>query len=301
MRTARQTSVPRRLLSATGVASTVVLTALAGGCGGDSGSSSGGLSLVHSGTITWCADISAPPLSYYDEDQKPVGAEVELGDAMAKSMGLRSEWKNIAFSGIIPALQGHQCDAILSQLYIKPERLEVVDFVPYMYAGNTVLVPQGNPEGINGLEDLCGHKVATETGTTSVDYLDQTSVTCKDAGEPEVAISKFAHDSEAQQQLKLGLVDAYATTVETAGYAVTTNPDLYETIGEPFGRITCGIATTKDATELHDALQKALTAVRDDGTYDDILADWSLTGDNLPADDAAEATASVAASVSPSS
>ncbi|MEO6470169.1 MAG: ABC transporter substrate-binding protein [Aeromicrobium sp.] len=264
-----------------GTAGTLLLLGACGG--GSSESAGGGAKLIKSGTLTYCADISAPPLTYFDKNQKAVGTEIELGDAIAKAAGLKSVWKNVAFNGIIPALQSRQCDVIMSQLYIKPERKKIVDFVPYMYAGNTVLVKHGNPDGIAGLGDLCGRKVAAQTGTTIVDLLADAGKKCAAAGKDPIRVSKFGRDSEAQQQLKLGLVDAYGTTVEIAGYAIKLQPNTFENVGEPFGKIQTGLATLKDNKALHVKLTKALSQVRGDGDYDSILKKWELAGDALPA------------------
>jgi polar amino acid transport system substrate-binding protein len=285
------TSARRRLPRRSTLASVAGLACLAGAltaCGGnaDGSNGSGGSyesKLVSSGSLTYCADISSPPLTFYDKDQKAIGAEVELGDAIAAKMNLKPVWKNVAFAGIIPALQAHQCDAILSQLYIKPEREKVVDFVPYMYAGNTVLVKAGNPKGITGVDNLCGHKVAVETGTTAADVLAQQSAACQKNGDDPINVAQFNHDTEAQQQLKIGLVDGYGTTVETAGYAMTSQPGAFTTAGDPFGKVQTGIATTKDDSQLHDAIAKALAAVHADGDYDAILKKWQLSADALEA------------------
>lgn len=282
------TPSPRRVLrQTTALVGAVCLSALVAACGSDSDASGDGGSsyeskLVQPGTLTYCSDISAPPLTYYDKDQNAVGTEIELGDAIAKKMGLKTTWKNVAFAGIIPAIQAHQCDAIMSQLYIKPEREKVLDFVPYMYAGNTVLVPTGNPAGVSDIDALCGLKVATQTGTTAAETLTEQNKKCQSSGEDPIKATRFNRDSEAQQQLKIGLVDAYATTVEIAGYAMKNQPGAFETVGEPFGKVETGIATVKDASALHDALTKAFEDVRVDGTYDKILQDWQLTGDALP-------------------
>lgn len=263
-------------------------------CGSSTGSSTTGSSnatgaskvpssaLVQSGKLTLCADISAPPLTFYNSAQQPTGAEVDLGDAIAKNLGLTADWKNVAFSGIIPALQGKQCDAIMSQLYIKPAREKVVDFVPYMFAGNTVMVKAGNPDGIKGLIDLCNRKVAVQTGTTITGILQAENSKCTTAGKKNIQIVSFGRDSEAQQQLKLGLVSAYGTTVETAGYALKQQSGVFDIVGKPIGQVKTGIATLKSNTVLHDALKTAFQTTRTDGTYARILKQWFLTGDSLP-------------------
>jgi polar amino acid transport system substrate-binding protein len=274
---------------AAGAALAVTLLA-ACGSGSADGSGSGGSSaplgspsisvpsgaLLKDGEISFCSDMTAPPLEFLDAEQKPVGAEIELGEALARSMGLQARWANTAFNGIIPALQAKQCDAILSQLYIKPEREKVVDFVPYLNSSNTVVVKDGS--SISGIDALCGKKAAAQTGTTAADYFEESSAKCSGG---RIDIRLFGKDSEALQQLKLGLVDAYGTTLETAAYVMKQQPGQFAMAGEPFGAITCGIATRKDARALHDAITEALAAVRADGTYDKILAAWNLTGDAL--------------------
>lgn len=275
---------------------TVFLALSLGACGGPSGGETpsagtsvapGGVSVpagavLKAGQITYCSDLSAPPTGYLDASQKPVGAEVELGDAMAKTMGLKAVWANTAFSGIIPALQAKQCDAILSQLYIKPEREKVVDFVPYMHSSNTVLVPASATE-VTGLDSLCGKKAAAQTGTTIAGTLQEAGDRCTGAGKPAIDIRLFTKDTDALQQLKIGLVDAYGTTVEAGAYAMKQQPDTFAMAGAPFGQIRCGIATRKDNAELNVALKAALVAVQTDGTYDSVLKSWNLSGDALKA------------------
>ena len=236
--------------------------------------------LLKEGEVSFCSDISAPPLEFMDASQKPVGAEVELGNALAASLGAKAVWVNTAFSGIIPALQAKQCDAILTQLYIKPAREKVVDFVPYLNSSNTIVVKAGDTS-ITGIDTLCGKKAAAQTGTTAADYYKGASDTCTSKGQKALDVRMFAKDTDALQQLKLGLVDSYGTTLETAAYLMKLQPGVFAMAGEPFGAITCGIATRKDNAAAHDALKAALGVVKADGTYNKILADWNLTGDAL--------------------
>lgn len=233
------------------------------------------------GQITYCSDISAPPLTYYDAAQKPVGAEIELGNALAAQLGVRANWANTAFNGIIPALQAKQCDAIITQLYIKPEREKVVNFVPYMYASNTLMVSAKNNKGIESASDLCGNKAAAQTGTTVAQYLSDQSKKCRADGKQKVDIRLFNKDTDALQQLRLGLVDSYGTTLETAAYVLKQQPDTFELAGKPFNRIKVGAATRKDDTALHDALTKAFAQVQKSGAYTAILKKWNLTGDDI--------------------
>jgi len=211
-----------------------------------------------------------------------LGAPVRLKMVLEYShvYGVRANWANTSFNGIIPALQGKQCDAIISQLYIKPEREKVVDFVPYMYATNTLMVANGNID-IKTADDLCGKKAAAQTGSTIVQYFTDQSAKCASAGKPNIDIRQFTKDSDALQQLRLGLVTSYGTTLETAAYVMKQQPGTFRLAGKPFNRIKVGAATRKDDASLHQALAEALVTVQKSGKYDQILKKWNLTGDDI--------------------
>lgn len=233
------------------------------------------------GTIRYCSDISAPPLEFYVNGQQPTGSDIELGNAIARELGLQPVWVNTAFAGIIPALQAGHCDAILSQLFDKPARRAVVNFVDYMNSSEAVLVRKGNPRHVTGIAGLCGLNVAAETGTTVTDYLAQQSKTCVAHGKKPIAVQTFLRDSDALNQLALGHVDAYGTTVETGGYDMSKNPGMFQIAGPPFGQILTGIATTKQNVALHRAIAAAFAALQRNGTYQKIMTKWGLKLDIL--------------------
>ena len=56
----------------------------------------------------------------------------------------------------------------------------------------------------------------------------------------------FPKDTDAFQALRVGQVDAYGTTIKTAGYYFTQAPDLFEIAGDPFSRAVIGAAFRKD-------------------------------------------------------
>jgi len=237
--------------------------------------------IAKNGKIAYCSDISGPPLGYFDENNVAVGSDIDIGTEIAKRMGVKAEFKNTAFSAIIPALQAKQCDAILSQLFDKPARREVVDFVDYMYSSQSFLVPKGNPKNIKGLDDLSGLKVAVENGTTIQSLIDEHNKKFKEAGKPEATAVVFPKDSDARQALQIGQVDAYGTTLESAAFFLKTAGHVFDIGGEPFNKIMAGIATRKGEAELHDAIDKSLEAMKADGTYKQILAKWGLEGDAI--------------------
>jgi polar amino acid transport system substrate-binding protein len=238
-------------------------------------------SIVKAGKIVYCTDISAPPLSYFDENNQPIGSDIDFGQDIAKRFGVKAEFANTPFDGIIPALQAKQCDAIISELFDKPKRREVVDFVDYMYSGQQLLVEKGNPKNIKSLEDLSGVKIAAQNGTTIQSLVEEQNKKFAAAGKPPANLVIFPKDTDALQALQIHQVDVYGTTVESAGFYLLKAPDAFEVAGEPFAKIVAGIATRKDDTELHEAIQKAFDAIKADGTALNILKKWHIEGSVL--------------------
>lgn len=237
--------------------------------------------IAATGKIVYCSDISSPPLEYYNTNSQPVGSDIEIGNAIAEEMGLKPVWKNIPFSGIIPALLAGHCDAIISQLFDKPERRKVIDMVDYMYSSEALLVKKGHSHGIHGLADLSGMKVAVENGTTIADLLQKQNKFFEKSGKRPMDIIVFPTDTDALQQLVTGQVDAYGTTLETGAYYIKTHPRTFAVAGKPFHKILTGVGVRKDDPALAHAIQKAVDHLRTNGTYDRILKKWGISGDSL--------------------
>jgi polar amino acid transport system substrate-binding protein len=251
------------------------------GSGGTAAASLPAGALAQPGTIRFCADISSPPLEFFGDGQTPTGSDIDLGNAIAAKLGLKAQWVNTAFVGIIPALQAGHCDAIMSQLLDKPARRAVLDFTDYMNSSQAIMVRKGNPDHVSGLNGLCGLSVAAETGTTISLDLATASKACTAAGKKAIAVQTFLRDSDALSQLGLGHVAAYGTTTETGGYDVSKNSGEFTLAGPAFGKILTGIATVKKNTALDTAIASGLAAIQKDGSYAQIMTKWGLGPDEL--------------------
>ncbi|MEX6509041.1 ABC transporter substrate-binding protein [Jiella sp. M17.18] len=237
-------------------------------------------SVASSKTVTFCSSLSQPPLEFVDQNQNPVGSDIELGNALAKSLGLKTKWINIPFSGLIPALQAGQCNAIMSQLFIKPQRLEVIDELPYMYSQEILIFKKGATVADDPV-DMSGKKVATVTGTTATVLLEDANKKLKAAGKPLINIVEFPTGTAAFQQLVIGQVDAYGAAYEIGTYYDKQNPDEIVAGSKPFYKILTGIGIRKDEPGLSKAFEKQLAALMKDGTYQAIFKKWDLATDML--------------------
>ena len=237
--------------------------------------------IAKAGKIIYCSDMTGPPLEFLDENTKPVGSDIDIGDEIGKRFGVKVQWNNIPFKGLIPALLAKQCDAIISQLFDKPERREAIGLVDYMNSSEALLVRAGNPQKIHGLEDLSGKKVAVENGTTIQDLLGEQSKKFEAAGKKPIDIVVFPKDTDALQQLQIGQADAYGTTLETGAYYMQKAPSTFEVAGPPFHQILTAIGFRKDDAAMATALQKVVDAMKADSTLAKILKKWGLEADKI--------------------
>ena len=238
--------------------------------------------IIKDGTLTVCVGTATPPTAFIEEDGTNIGAEIDLAVALADELGLTTEYAEYAFPGRIPALQSKQCDVIMSSIYIKPEREEIVDFVPYMTTGSSVAVSEANPAKITGFdESLCGTKLLGITGATATLDAEALNEQCIADGKPAIDMTYTDQSTTAFQQVIAGQVDAYTTAADIIGYYEMQSDGEFHQVGEPFGVVELGAATLKDNSDLHDALAKAFDTVIESGQYDEILESWGLSAQSI--------------------
>jgi polar amino acid transport system substrate-binding protein len=254
--------------------------------------------LIFPGKLIICSDLPYPPQEFFDAQGNAIGSDVEIGQEIATRLGLTPEIQNSVFDTIIAALTGGKCDIIISAQNITSDRTKQVDMIPFYQAGQSFVVAKGNPAGIKAQTDLCGKKIAAETGTTEVDYLKGTgdykgqglSAACTSAGNAAINTKAFGKDSDALLALQSGQVDAYFADSPVAGYYTVQHPDQFELSGVTLGVALEGISVAKDDAhkDLRDAVQQTLIAMITDGKYLEILKKYGDDPGAITADVAAK-------------
>jgi polar amino acid transport system substrate-binding protein len=251
--------------------------------------------LAFAGKLVICSDIPYPPQEFFDASGNPTGSDIDVGTEIAKRLGLTADIQNSVFDTIIAAVTSGKCDIIISAQNITSDRIKQVDMIPYFQAGQSFVVAAGNPAGINATTDLCGKKVAAETGTTEIDYLQGTgdykgqglSAACTKAGNAAINVKSFGKDSDALLALQSGQVDAYFADSPVAGYYTVQHPDQFALSGiAPLQPAFEGISVPQSNTGLRDAVQAALVAMINDGTYLTILKKYGDDSGAVTATDA---------------
>jgi polar amino acid transport system substrate-binding protein len=283
----RRTRYP--LLTATAAAAALALT----GCGGSSGSdnptvsqpSSSGAPLAgllpqavrDAGVLKVGSDVAYAPVEFFDTDGKTaIGIDPDLAKALGAQLGIKLEFQNATFDGLIASLKSKRIDLIMSAMSDNKKRQAEIDFVDYFTAGTSIIVKKGT-KGVASLDDFCGKTIAIQQGTTQDDVAEAQKTKC---GSKKLTILKFKTDPEALLQVKNGRAVADMNDFPVAAYTAQKSPD-FQVVGEQIEAGPYGLGVRKADTALRDALQKALQALIDNGEYAKVLQKWQVTSGGL--------------------
>ena len=187
-------------------------------------------SVTKDGKLTVGMDTSYAPAEFLAEDGKtPVGFDVDIAKALANMFGLEAVPQTSNFDSIIPSI-GTKYDIGISSFTITPERMEAVDFVSMFKAGSTWVVKKGNPNKV-ATSDLCGLKIAVQTGTTQEEKVNAAAKQCKADGKSEVQILSNKLQTDVTTNVATGKADVFYADSPVAGYAIAQTEDTLEALG----------------------------------------------------------------------
>jgi polar amino acid transport system substrate-binding protein len=243
------------------------------------GASSAGAASAHVGgsaadKLVFCSDTTYPPAESL-QGSKAVGFDVDIADAVAKSLGRSAEIKTTGFDVIIASLLAKKCDAIISSLTDTVERRKQVDFADYVTVGESLMVKKGNPEHVNGLGSLSGKAVAVESATTELADLQAQNKLFDKQHKPKITIKIYPGDTTAAAALLTGKVSAYFSDATPISYYIKQTGGKFETAGPQIKSAPEGIATRK-GDPLGGQFKKAIAKLYANGTIPKILAKWGV-------------------------
>ena len=237
-------------------------------------------SVTKDGKLTVGMDTSYAPAEFLAEDGKtPIGFDVDIAKALANMFGLEAVPQTSNFDSIIPSI-GTKYDIGISSFTITPERMEAVDFVSMFKAGSTWVVKKGNPNKVD-TSDLCGLKIAVQTGTTQEEEVNAAAKQCKADGKSEVQILSNKLQTDVTTNVATGKADVFYADSPVAGYAIAQTEDTLEALGEDVGVTKEAVAIKKGDSDTAKAVQAALQKLMDDGTYMKILKHWGVENGSI--------------------
>jgi len=235
------------------------------------------------GVLKIGTEAQYPPFESLAEDNKTVvGLDPDLADAIGQLLGVKIQFTNTAFDGLLTALDGGRFDLVVAAVTDTPEREASYDFVDYFMTGQSIVVKKGNPEKITSVEDLCGHPVAVLKASTQLKLLE--GFNTKECKASPIDITALQTDKDALLQVQTGRADATFTQDAVGVYNAKTigGGNQFEIANtEALLPTPVGAVFDKKDTQLRDAFKAALAKLIDNGTYADILAKHDMSQGKL--------------------
>lgn len=219
--------------------------------------------------VTVATDATWPPMEFVDTNQQIVGFDIDLMNAVAEAAGFEVVFQNTAWDGIFAGLANGDYDAVISSVTITEEREATMDFsIPYINAGQILIVRQDAPANWDELADLDGETVGAQIGTTGAFAVgDVSGIELRTYDEIGLAIEDLAQGRIA------GVV---ADTPIAADYVLQNDSysQVLKIVGESFTEEFYGIAVQEGNEELLALINSGLEAVLADGTVEELMDRW---------------------------
>lgn len=201
------------------------------------------------------------PFTYHDASGKLVGFDVEIGEAIAKKLGVKPEFIEGKWDGLIAGLDAKRYDAVINQVGITEARKKKYDFSEPYIASKAVLIVKQDNDKIKSFADLKGKKAA-QSLTSNFGKLAESN------GAELVGTDGF---DQSIQLVLTGRADATINDSLSFLDFKKHKPDApVKVVATEANADYSGIIIRKGEPELLAAINKALADIKADGTYDTI-------------------------------
>jgi glutamate transport system substrate-binding protein len=238
--------------------------------------------LHDAGKITIGTKFDQPGFGLLNPQTKePEGFDVEIAKIVAAKLGIKAEditWTETVSANREPFIQNGQVDMVVATYTINDTRKKIVDFAgPYYEAGQDIMVAKGNPEKIEGPDDLAGKTVCSVEGSTPAQNIRDNY--------PQAQLTTYDVYSKCADDLKNGNVQAVTTDNVILTGLVAGSPDDFELVGNPFTKEPYGIGLKLGDTDFRNFINDVLEKSFDDGSWADA---WDRTAGEISGQKAPE-------------
>ena len=210
------------------------------------------------GTLRVGTEGTYAPFTYHDASGQLVGFDVEIARAVAAKLGVRAEFLEGKWDGLIAGLDAGRYDVVVNEVTITDARKAKYDFSePYIVSKAALIVREDNT-AIRDFADLKGLKSA-HTLTSNYAKLAEgygADLVGTDGFDQSVALVLNGR-ADATINDSLSYLDFKKHKPDAKVKIAATRPDAeYE-----------GIVFPKGEPDMKAAIDKALADIRADGTY----------------------------------
>jgi ABC-type amino acid transport substrate-binding protein/predicted Ser/Thr protein kinase len=218
-------------------------------------------------------NVPYAPNEFRDAYGQLVGFDVDLMNAVARTMGLVPDYRETAFESVIPSVHSGDFNVGMSSVTDTKEREGTVDFVTYFQAGT--LWAQRPGQAIHP-DDACGLKIGvTYASVQETVEIPAKSNACVEQGKSAIEKVVFTRQDDLTAALIAGDVDAMSADSPATGFSIKTSGGALMPAGEVFDSAPYGWPVAK-GSGLAEALRQALEHVMQTGEYRTIATLWGV-------------------------
>lgn len=201
-----------------------------------------------------------PPFEYL-ENGEITGFDMDLVHEIGKLVDADIKIVDMGFDGLLPALQMKKVDLVIAGMTANEERMKTISFTqPYYTASQVIIVKDGN-DSIKSFADLKGKKVGVMLGFTGDMVVSEID---------GVKIERFNAAYAGIMALQAGKVEAIVLDSEPAKNYVAQNKGLVLADADA-EQEEYAIAVRKNDKALLEKVEKALSEIKANGTYDKLI------------------------------
>lgn len=206
-----------------------------------------------------------------DGKDKIVGFDITMAEEIAKDLGVKVEYKDMDFDGLLGALEAEKVDIVLSGMTPDEERKKSVDFSELFYEdSNVCIVKKGKEDLIKSEEDLKKLKVGVQSGTTQADFI---------TGDLGITSAK---QLKRMPDLMLDLQNGNIDVIVTGKNVANINIDQYDglaigktTVGKDVAESTAAAIKKSndkvDNTSLVESINNTIKRLKDENKMDEYM------------------------------
>ncbi|SET34233.1 amino acid ABC transporter substrate-binding protein [Paenibacillus sp. NFR01] len=198
------------------------------------------------------------PFTFHDASGTLTGFDVEIAEEVAKRLGVKAEFIETQWDGMFAGLDAKRFDAIFNEVSVTDERKVKYDFSDPYIISKAVLIVSENNKDIKSFDDLKGKK----SGQSLTSNLGKIAT---DHGAEIVSVEGF---NQAIDLLTSGRIDATINDGLSFLDLKKQKPDVkIKSVDEIDNGSRSAATFLKGNDELVKAVNDALAAMKDDGTY----------------------------------
>lgn len=206
-----------------------------------------------------------------DGKDKIVGFDITMAEEIAKDLGVKVEYKDMDFDGLLGALEAEKVDIVLSGMTPDEERKKSVDFSELFYEdSNVCIVKKGKEDSIKSEDDLKKLKVGVQSGTTQADFI---------TGDLGITSAK---QLKRMPDLMLDLQNGNIDVIVTGKNVANINIDQYDglaigktTVGKDVAESTAAAIKKSndkvDNTSLVESINNTIKRLKDENKMDEYM------------------------------